>query len=184
MLLGYPTEAVKIAIVVCQKRHNTRLVYEVREINITHTQKHTRTLNHSHLYNIFVYTLTNIHTLIHSLTHTRTRTHTYTVTRPLNVDIHTITQSHHHTITPSHHHTKQLKALPNIRTHFNLTIVLYNYVTYYPICFLKDNSTPNGTLYINPCPGLVIDQYGDNNSIASAQRVEFYLNSHVAIQGE
>ena len=182
MLLGYPTEAVKIAIVVCQKRHNTRLVYEVRETNITHTQTHTRTLNHSHLYNIFVYTLTNIHTLIHSLTHTRT--HTYTVTRPLNMDIHTITQSHHHTITPSHHHTKQLKALPNIRTHFNLTIVLYNYVTYYPICFLKDNSTPNGTLYINPCPGLVIDQYGDNNSIASAQRVEFYLNSHVAIQGE
>ena len=104
MLLGYPTEAVKIAIVVCQKRHNTRLVYEVREINITHTQKHTRTLNHSHLYKIFVYTLTNIHTLIHSLTHTST--HTYTVTRPLNMDIHTITQSHHHTITPSHQATE------------------------------------------------------------------------------
>ena len=28
MLLGYPEDAVKIAVVVCQKRHHTRLVYE------------------------------------------------------------------------------------------------------------------------------------------------------------
>lgn len=29
-LLGYTEDAVKISIIVCQKRHNTRLVYEVR----------------------------------------------------------------------------------------------------------------------------------------------------------
>ena len=37
--------------------------------------------------------------------------------------------------------------------------------------------------FVNPCPGLVVDGAGGNKSIASATINEFYLNSHVAIQG-
>jgi eukaryotic translation initiation factor 2C len=37
--------------------------------------------------------------------------------------------------------------------------------------------------FINPCPGLVVDARGGNNTIVSATYNEFYLNSHVAIQG-
>jgi eukaryotic translation initiation factor 2C len=40
-----------------------------------------------------------------------------------------------------------------------------------------------GATYINPCPGLCVDASGGVNSIASARLNEFYLNSHVAIQG-
>ena len=40
-----------------------------------------------------------------------------------------------------------------------------------------------GGVYINPCPGLCVDASGGVNSIASARLNEFYLNSHVAIQG-
>ena len=47
----------------------------------------------------------------------------------------------------------------------------------------QDNSAPSGTVYINPCPGLVVDAYGGKDSISSATTVEFYLNSHTAIQG-
>jgi hypothetical protein len=43
----------------------------------------------------------------------------------------------------------------------------------------------NGLLptFINPCPGLVVDSRGGNDTIVSANYNEFYLNSHVAIQG-
>ena len=37
--------------------------------------------------------------------------------------------------------------------------------------------------YINPCPGLVVDANGEETSIASGRYNEFYLNSHIAIQG-
>jgi eukaryotic translation initiation factor 2C len=37
--------------------------------------------------------------------------------------------------------------------------------------------------FINPCPGLVIDARGGDNSITSATLNEFYINSHAAIQG-
>lgn len=37
--------------------------------------------------------------------------------------------------------------------------------------------------YINPCPGLLVDARGRENSIASARINEFYLNSHAPIQG-
>jgi Piwi domain len=37
--------------------------------------------------------------------------------------------------------------------------------------------------YINPCPGLCVDASGGANSISSGHLNEFYLNSHVAIQG-
>jgi len=37
--------------------------------------------------------------------------------------------------------------------------------------------------YINPCPGIVIDANGKENSIVSGRLTEFYLNSHIAIQG-
>jgi len=37
--------------------------------------------------------------------------------------------------------------------------------------------------FINPCPGLVVDCRGGQDSITSAELNEFYLNSHVAIQG-
>lgn len=39
------------------------------------------------------------------------------------------------------------------------------------------------TTHINPCPGLVVDASGGANSIASGTINEFYLNSHIAIQG-
>jgi eukaryotic translation initiation factor 2C len=38
-------------------------------------------------------------------------------------------------------------------------------------------------VYVNPCPGLVLDASCGTNSISSAEYNEFYLNSHVAIQG-
>jgi hypothetical protein len=41
--------------------------------------------------------------------------------------------------------------------------------------------TPN--YFINTCPGLCVDATGGEHSIASANIVEFYLNSHTAIQG-
>lgn len=37
--------------------------------------------------------------------------------------------------------------------------------------------------YVNPCPGLCVDASGGAKSIASANLNDFYLNSHVAIQG-
>jgi eukaryotic translation initiation factor 2C len=37
--------------------------------------------------------------------------------------------------------------------------------------------------YVNLCPGVVVDATGGNDSISSASYNEFYLNSHVAIQG-
>lgn len=36
---------------------------------------------------------------------------------------------------------------------------------------------------INPCPGLCVDAFGKGNSISSGVINEFYINSHVAIQG-
>jgi eukaryotic translation initiation factor 2C len=36
---------------------------------------------------------------------------------------------------------------------------------------------------VNACPGLLVDATGGVNSVASASINEFYLNSHVAIQG-
>lgn len=36
---------------------------------------------------------------------------------------------------------------------------------------------------INPCPGLVVDARGGDRSIVSGSYNEFYLNTHVAIQG-
>ena len=39
----------------------------------------------------------------------------------------------------------------------------------------------DGDSYVNLCPGMVVD--GNSNSITSARINEFYLNSHVAIQG-
>jgi eukaryotic translation initiation factor 2C len=45
------------------------------------------------------------------------------------------------------------------------------------------SSSTSSTSYINPCPGLVLDARGGANSIVSAAYNEFYLNSHVAIQG-
>eukprot|EP01035_Chromulina_nebulosa_P016898 gene16898-22387_t len=38
-------------------------------------------------------------------------------------------------------------------------------------------------VYVNPCPGILVDSNGGVNSITSAVFNEFYLNSHVAIQG-
>ena len=38
-------------------------------------------------------------------------------------------------------------------------------------------------IYINPCPGLCVDASGRENSITHGRLNEFYLNSHVAIQG-
>jgi eukaryotic translation initiation factor 2C len=37
--------------------------------------------------------------------------------------------------------------------------------------------------YINVCPGVCVDSSGGGQSIASANFIEFYLNSHTAIQG-
>lgn len=37
--------------------------------------------------------------------------------------------------------------------------------------------------YVNPCPGLVVDSFGRDQSITSNFYNEFYLNSHAAIQG-
>ena len=37
--------------------------------------------------------------------------------------------------------------------------------------------------YMNLCPGIVVDSRGQENSITSASNIEFYLNSHVGIQG-
>lgn len=37
--------------------------------------------------------------------------------------------------------------------------------------------------YINICPGVCVDFTGGPNSITSSEYVEFYLNSHTAIQG-
>jgi eukaryotic translation initiation factor 2C len=37
--------------------------------------------------------------------------------------------------------------------------------------------------FINPCPGLLVDARGGNKTIVSATYNEFYVNSHVAIQG-
>lgn len=37
--------------------------------------------------------------------------------------------------------------------------------------------------YLNPCPGLVVDATGGSKSISGNNINEFYLNSHVAIQG-
>jgi len=37
--------------------------------------------------------------------------------------------------------------------------------------------------YINPCPGLVADYHGGKDSITSARYLEFYINSHFALQG-
>lgn len=37
--------------------------------------------------------------------------------------------------------------------------------------------------YINPCPGLLMDYRGGQNSITSGTLNEFYLNSHATIQG-
>jgi eukaryotic translation initiation factor 2C len=42
----------------------------------------------------------------------------------------------------------------------------------------KDNDE-----YINPCPGLVFDSYHNEDAITSVIYNEFFLNSHVAIQG-
>lgn len=41
----------------------------------------------------------------------------------------------------------------------------------------------NGNAYVNPCPGLVVDARGEDRSIVSGALNEFYLNSHIAIQG-
>ena len=40
----------------------------------------------------------------------------------------------------------------------------------------------SGAEHINVCPGVLVDSHGDN-SIVSSRYNEFYLNSHVAIQG-
>lgn len=40
-----------------------------------------------------------------------------------------------------------------------------------------------GGEYINPCPGLVADAFGGKDSITSARYLEFYINSHHALQG-
>lgn len=37
--------------------------------------------------------------------------------------------------------------------------------------------------YINTCPGVCVDCTGGENSIASTEHIEFFLSSHVAIQG-
>lgn len=41
----------------------------------------------------------------------------------------------------------------------------------------------DGPAYVNVCPGVCVDATGGEQSIASAVYNEFYLNSHVAIQG-
>jgi eukaryotic translation initiation factor 2C len=47
-----------------------------------------------------------------------------------------------------------------------------------------EEKVPGGkSVPINPCPGLVVDASGGANSIVNAVINEFYLNSHVAIQG-
>lgn len=47
----------------------------------------------------------------------------------------------------------------------------------------EESATGAPTTYINPCPGLCVDASGGVNSISSGHLNEFYLNSHVAIQG-
>ena len=47
----------------------------------------------------------------------------------------------------------------------------------------EDRDAGGPTTFINPCPGLCIDATGGEKSIASGRLNEFYLNSHVAIQG-
>ena len=42
---------------------------------------------------------------------------------------------------------------------------------------------PQSRQLINPCPGVCVDGQGGARSIASNSTVEFYLNSHAAIQG-
>ena len=37
--------------------------------------------------------------------------------------------------------------------------------------------------FLNPCPGVCVDATGKQDSIASGVSNDFYLNSHVAIQG-
>ena len=46
-----------------------------------------------------------------------------------------------------------------------------------------EESEDGGTKYVNPCPGLVIDNAGGGSSITHAKYNEFYLTSHIAIQG-
>lgn len=47
----------------------------------------------------------------------------------------------------------------------------------------EDSTAGVPMTYINPCPGLCVDASGGANSISSGHLNEFYLNSHVAIQG-
>ena len=47
----------------------------------------------------------------------------------------------------------------------------------------EESVTDGKPVYINPCPGLVIDGSGGAESITSGKYNEFYLNSHAAIQG-
>ena len=140
------------------------------------TLKHTLTLTHT-LTHTHIQTHSESHSHSHSHSHSQTHTHTHTLKLT-----HRRSHSHIHIHTHTQMRTHSHQATKNISLHTYTLIISNNETT--SISFFKDNSTPNGTLYINPCPGLVIDQYGDNNSIASAQRVEFYLNSHVAIQGK
>jgi len=49
--------------------------------------------------------------------------------------------------------------------------------------FYEESVTDGKPNYINPCPGLVVDSTGGQDSITSAKYNEFYLNSHAAIQG-
>lgn len=50
--------------------------------------------------------------------------------------------------------------------------------------FVYEEQVPGSKpTFINPCPGLCIDASGGEDSIASGRLNEFYLNSHVAIQG-
>lgn len=46
-----------------------------------------------------------------------------------------------------------------------------------------EEKTSEGTSFINPCPGLLLDATGGNKSVTNSRINEFYLNSHVAIQG-
>jgi eukaryotic translation initiation factor 2C len=41
----------------------------------------------------------------------------------------------------------------------------------------------DGSVFINSCPGLVVDSTGGKKSIVSAKYNEFYLNSHAALLG-
>ena len=76
-----------------------------------------------------------------------------------------------------------------VLTFFHFSMVVFPLGCLLGFCFLQGHKTrlayedPQSRQLINPCPGVCVDGQGGARSIASNSTVEFYLNSHAAIQG-